>query len=407
MASTEDATGGSAVTAETAVTDGEAVTAEEPLAIRERRRLYVGNLPYKVTEEAVRAFFGAFDVELVSIPVHAYSGRNSGFGFVDLTSADAAERAIRELSGQPLEERNLFCQLARSAADRLSARTARRGSARGRGGRVAGKQRVAKDGDGLAGGATAVAPSSAARPEDPSPGGYATDAAGVSGDTQATGHVPGTADSANAAAAADKPAKARKPARPAKKGPPADGVPSLTTIFVANLKYSCTSDKLREAFAAYDPVSVQIALRAIPKFVRDRLAERGEEPKCRGFGFVTFADEAAQRRAIAEMDGKLVDGRNIAIRVAVDSPPAAKRAAGGADAAAKADGLAGDDLAEPASAERSPVSSAAPTTAPSAAPTAATTPASASAPASPTEDAGKVGTAGDVAPGGVAVQATA
>lgn len=32
--------------------------------------------------------------------------------------------------------------------------------------------------------------------------------------------------------------------RPKKKGPPKDGIPSLTTIFVANLSYTCTQDKV-------------------------------------------------------------------------------------------------------------------------------------------------------------------
>ena len=51
-----------------------------------------------------------------------------------------------------------------------------------------------------------------------------------------------------------------------------------------------------------------------------KLQARGEPRKGRGFGFVTLASEELQQQAVAEMNGKEIEGREIAVKVAIDSP---------------------------------------------------------------------------------------
>lgn len=51
-----------------------------------------------------------------------------------------------------------------------------------------------------------------------------------------------------------------------------------------------------------------------------KLQARGEPRKGRGFGFVTLASEEMQSKAVAEMNGKEIEGREIAVKVAIDSP---------------------------------------------------------------------------------------
>lgn len=51
-----------------------------------------------------------------------------------------------------------------------------------------------------------------------------------------------------------------------------------------------------------------------------KLQARGEPRKGRGFGFVTLASEELQHKAVAEMNGKEIEGREIAVKVAIDSP---------------------------------------------------------------------------------------
>jgi RNA recognition motif-containing protein len=51
-----------------------------------------------------------------------------------------------------------------------------------------------------------------------------------------------------------------------------------------------------------------------------KLQARGEARKGRGFGFVTLVSEEMQQKAVAEMNGKEIEGREIAVKVAIDSP---------------------------------------------------------------------------------------
>src|ERR1700712_1086552 len=78
--------------------------------------------------------------------------------------------------------------------------------------------------------------------------------------------------------------------------------------------------QVKELFAAYEPSSAKIALRPIPRFMVKKLQARNEPRKGRGFGFVTLASEELQQKAVTEMNGKDIDGREIAVKVAIDSP---------------------------------------------------------------------------------------
>jgi RNA recognition motif-containing protein len=75
-----------------------------------------------------------------------------------------------------------------------------------------------------------------------------------------------------------------------------------------------------ELFKDYSPQSAKIALRPIPRFMIKKLASRNEPRKGRGFGFVTLASEELQQKACTEMNGKEIEGREIAVKVAIDSP---------------------------------------------------------------------------------------
>lgn len=73
-------------------------------------------------------------------------------------------------------------------------------------------------------------------------------------------------------------------------------------------------------FAPYQPSAAKIALRPIPRFMVKKLQARNEPRKGRGFGFVTLASEEMQQKAVNDMNGKEIDGREIAVKVAIDSP---------------------------------------------------------------------------------------
>lgn len=77
------------------------------------RKLYVGNLNYKTTEETLREAFSRFG-EVVSANV--LPGR--GFGFVEMASPEAAEAALTQMNGQDLEGRKIVVNEAKSRAER-------------------------------------------------------------------------------------------------------------------------------------------------------------------------------------------------------------------------------------------------------------------------------------------------
>ena len=78
-------------------------------------RIYVGNLSYSTTEDGLRAAFAADGREVLSVSVitDRMSGRPRGFAFVEMASADDAEKAIAALDGQQLDGRTLKVSEAR------------------------------------------------------------------------------------------------------------------------------------------------------------------------------------------------------------------------------------------------------------------------------------------------------
>jgi RNA recognition motif-containing protein len=70
-------------------------------------KIYVGNLPFTATDEEIRTLFGAHGtVESVALPIDRETGRPRGFGFVEMSQADAA-RAIQNLNGTDMGGRSL------------------------------------------------------------------------------------------------------------------------------------------------------------------------------------------------------------------------------------------------------------------------------------------------------------
>ncbi|HJS21378.1 MAG TPA: RNA-binding protein [Steroidobacteraceae bacterium] len=70
-------------------------------------KIYVGNLPFTANEAEVRALFAQYGtVESLSLITDRDTGRPRGFGFVEMSNADAA-RAIQALNGKDMNGRAL------------------------------------------------------------------------------------------------------------------------------------------------------------------------------------------------------------------------------------------------------------------------------------------------------------
>jgi len=83
------------------------------------KRIFVGNLPFSTTEEELNDLFKENgQVESVAIITNRYSGRSRGFGFVEMTDDSEAGKAIEELNGKVLEEREIVVSEAKPREER-------------------------------------------------------------------------------------------------------------------------------------------------------------------------------------------------------------------------------------------------------------------------------------------------
>jgi len=83
------------------------------------QKLYVGNLSYSTTEDTLRRLFGEFgDVESVNVITDRDTGRPKGFAFVEMATAEAAEKSISALNGKMVDDREIRVDNAKPQADR-------------------------------------------------------------------------------------------------------------------------------------------------------------------------------------------------------------------------------------------------------------------------------------------------
>ena len=80
-------------------------------------------------------------------------------------------------------------------------------------------------------------------------------------------------------------------------------------LFVGNLSWGVNSDQLRELFEQFGTVSDAVVL------------EERDTGRSRGFGFVTFDDDAAAEKAIEELHGSDLDGRDMVVNEARPREP--------------------------------------------------------------------------------------
>lgn len=71
-------------------------------------KLYVGGLPYSVTEGRLQELFQAYGtVESAKVIADKFTGQSRGFGFVEMGSGGEAQKAIQALNGTQLDGRTL------------------------------------------------------------------------------------------------------------------------------------------------------------------------------------------------------------------------------------------------------------------------------------------------------------
>ena len=77
-------------------------------------KIYVGNLPYSVTDSSLQSNFAEFGgVSSAKVMMDRETGRSKGFGFVEMASAEVAQAAISALHGVSVDGRTIVVNMAR------------------------------------------------------------------------------------------------------------------------------------------------------------------------------------------------------------------------------------------------------------------------------------------------------
>lgn len=78
------------------------------------KKLYVGNLPYTVTDDQLKQYFAsAGNVISATVIIDKFSNKSKGFGFVEFETDEEAQKAIEMFNGKEFEGRELVVNEAR------------------------------------------------------------------------------------------------------------------------------------------------------------------------------------------------------------------------------------------------------------------------------------------------------
>ena len=80
-------------------------------------------------------------------------------------------------------------------------------------------------------------------------------------------------------------------------------------VYVGNLPFSVDDAALKELFSSFGDITEAVV-------IKDKFSGRSK-----GFGFVTFSDEEGSKKAISELNGKDVDGREVKVSEARPMEP--------------------------------------------------------------------------------------
>ena len=82
--------------------------------MEDKKKLYVGNLPYTIDSDGLRQMFSEFGEIVDAIVItDKYSGRSKGFGFVTFAKEEMADAAVKGMAEKEIEGRKVIVNVAR------------------------------------------------------------------------------------------------------------------------------------------------------------------------------------------------------------------------------------------------------------------------------------------------------
>jgi len=281
-------------------------------------KVFAGNLAYSTTDEGLKAFFAPVQHDIISAQVIMRGARSAGYGFVAMSTAEAANKAVELLDKKELDSRQVIVEVAKPADQKDKEKKEKRAKRRpGRRGSKAVPGEVSEaeaDGDADKTEATAAPDTDEAAKPKKKKKKASRKPKTKAADGELSEAVPVVAPTDGSdAAAPKKQTRVRKPKtrtpRPAGEDPA--GEPSKTMLFVANLGFNIDDAGLNALFT-------DAGIRVISaRIVRRRW---GQPRRSKGYGFVDVGGEEQQKKAIEALQGKDIGGRSVAVKIAVNSP---------------------------------------------------------------------------------------
>ncbi|KIY49526.1 RNA-binding domain-containing protein [Fistulina hepatica ATCC 64428] len=266
-------------------------------------KVFVGNLAYATTDDGLKTFFAPLKDDVLSAQVIMRGTRSAGYGFVALSTLEAAQKAVELLHKEELDGREVIVEVAKPPEQKDKERKERK-SARRRPGRRGSKAVPGEVSEAEANGEAKLADAATETPT-------GTDEA-AKPKKKKKSNVKEEVVPAAEGEVPQKTKPRKKSVRPSRAaGEDPVGEPSKTMLFVANLGFN-VDDAGLEALFTEAGITVTSA-----RIVRRRW---GKPRKSKGYGFVDVGGEDEQKKAIEVLQGKEVGGRSIAVKVAVNSP---------------------------------------------------------------------------------------
>jgi len=236
-------------------------------------KVFVGNLSFSTAESELAKEFEVAG-KVISANIITRGPRSLGYGFVEMESQEAAENAVRLLNKKEIDGRQINVEVAKP---REEGEQSRRGSDRGGRGGFRGGPRGGR-------------------------GGFRGGRGGNDGGRRFRRR---SSDEETGEGSPRRGRPRRSSGGPRREEREDTRTPSKTTLFVANLPFSMDDDGFAKVFKDNN-----LAFKTA-HVVKKRTG------RSKGFGFAEFDGEKDQQKALADINGKSVDGRELVVKVAL------------------------------------------------------------------------------------------
>jgi len=277
-------------------TDSANAVGNENAKIDNPKQVFVGNLAFQTTTEDLRSHFQAAGT-IHNIQIIKRGTRPIGYGFIEFEEVDGARKAVATLNNTALHERDINVEAIKPST--------RDSSSRPRFGRGRGGFRGRFRGRGH--------PRSQPRREDSATTEDAKDASPIETEAKIpTRNVAAAIEGKTGESAPRRSGRGRGGFRGRARAPRRTGTPegdsSKTVLFVANIPFDYDEAALEAIFEGFTLVS--------SKVIRKNFGYN--KGKSKGFGFVEFATEADQLKALETLQDKQINDRPIHLKIAVE-----------------------------------------------------------------------------------------